>query len=324
MTPSAPSSSPTTTAVLPWRSRRVTVSRSAGSSAWAPSSCGRPTKYRRPSTSARTPLPGIARKRPTSGLWSCPSPLVRVTAVVVTVVRMRPIRVLAAARTGGGLQRILAVAGLVAGATAGDRRQAGFGGAVDDGPRQRVLAEPLDGRGHGEQPLLRHAVQADDVGDLRPAGGERAGLVEGDRPQLGRLLQVHAALDEHAVARGAREGGEDADRRGDDQGARAADDEQRQAAVEPRVERGAEQRRHEGDGRRHRHDDRRVARREAVDDALGRGALRLRLLHEVDDLGDGVVGGGRTWRAGAACRPRRWSRRTPGRRAPSRPGRTRR
>ena len=175
-----------------------------------------------------------------------------------------------------------------------------------------------------EHRRLRRAPQPDDVGDLRSAHGERPGLVEGHRLELRHLFEVDAALDEHAAARGAGQGGQDADRRGDHQRARAADDEQREAAVEPGVEGGAEQRRHEGDGRRQGDHDRRVPRGEAVDDALRRRALRLRLLHQVDDLGDGVVGRDGRGAQAQRRRPRRSSRRTPGRRAPWRPATIRR
>ena len=73
------------------------------------------------------------------------------------------------------------------------------------------------------------------------------------------LLQVRAALDEHAVPGRPRQRGEDAHRRRDDQRAGAADDEQREAAVKPGIERSAEQRRHEGHRGRQRDDHRRVA-----------------------------------------------------------------
>ena len=188
-------------------------------------------------------------------------------------------------------------------AAAGSRARADCRGArgrhsqclrvVADRPGQRMLAVAFQRRGHLEHASGRSAVQRHDVGDRGSAARERPGLVEGDRLDAGHLLEVGAALDQHAVARRASEGGEDAHRRRDDQGARAADDEQREAAVEPGVERGPEERRDEGDRRRQRHHDRCVAAREAVDDGLGRRTLRLRLLHHVDDLGDGRVRRGR-------------------------------
>ncbi len=155
-----------------------------------------------------------------------------------------------------------------------------------------MLAVALERGGHGQHLLRRRAAQRYDVRDLRAPERERARLVERDRLDARHLLEVGAALDQHAVPRRAREGGEDAHRGRDDQRARTADDEQREAAVEPGVERGSEERRDEGDRRRQRHDHRGVLAREPVDDRLGRGALRLRLLHHVHDLGDGRVGRG--------------------------------
>ena len=70
----------------------------------------------------------------------------------------------------------------------------------------------------------------------RPADGQRAGLVDRDGPDAREVLQRLAALDEHAVAGGAADRGDDRDRDGDDQRARARDDQQRQRPVQPGVD----------------------------------------------------------------------------------------
>ena len=59
-------------------------------------------------------------------------------------------------------------------------------------------------------PLKRH-----DFDDARPAGGERAGLVEGDRAEVGRRFEERAALDEHALPGGRGDAGDDAHGRRD-------------------------------------------------------------------------------------------------------------
>jgi len=167
-------------------------------------------------------------------------------------------------------------------------------GRDDDGARQGVLAVAFDGGGEAQHVVAAPPVQGDDVTDLRTSLGERTGLVEGDDPQVGGLLEVRAALDQDPVPCRVAESGEDAHRRRDHQRARTGDDQQREAAVDPRAPRPAEdERRHEDDGGREGDHGRCVARRKAVDDRLGWGARRLRLLHEVDDLGDGGVGGRR-------------------------------
>ncbi len=106
----------------------------------------------------------------------------------------------------------------------------------------RAAARLEDLRGHD-------AVEGDDVGHLRPAVGQRAGLVEGDGPDLGRPLQVHASLDQHAPPRRAGQRGHDGHRRGDDERARARDDQEHERPVEPGTERLPErQRGHDGNG----------------------------------------------------------------------------
>ena len=114
---------------------------------------------RRPSTSARTPLPATARKRSTRGpevgvqpahspatamatSRAAASPLVAVPRIVVVTV-VRAIVVLVSSD-----RRAVAVTGLVE--PAGGALTLGRAG--DDGPRQGVLAEPLDRGGQPSSP----------------------------------------------------------------------------------------------------------------------------------------------------------------------------
>ena len=93
-----------------------------------------------------------------------------------------------------------------------------------------------------------------------------------------------AALDEHALARGAGQRRDDRHRRRDDERARARHDEQHERAVDPRRASPVKsERRHDGHGRRQRDDRRRVDAREALDERLRRRALGLRPLDQVND-----------------------------------------
>ncbi len=149
--------------------------------------------------------------------------------------------------------------------------------------RKRVLRALLH-NGHQRDQLLRLVPpDREDVRYLRAALCERAGLVERDDSQGARLLQMHTALDERAVARCVADGGDYGDGRGYDERAGAAHDEQYERAVEPWQERLAESRgdeRHEHRGHEHR---RRVVSGEGVNKSLTRRLLLLRLLYELDD-----------------------------------------
>ena len=78
------------------------------------------------------------------------------------------------------------------------RLDASAGGLGENRRGQMVLAAPLDGRREAEQDLRRQAVQGPDVGDFRRAGGDRAGLVEGDDVEPAKRFQVRPPLDQHA------------------------------------------------------------------------------------------------------------------------------
>ena len=85
------------------------------------------------------------------------------------------------------------------------------GRGLDDGLGERVLAVALGGRDQAQHLVLVDAVGGGDRDDLGLAAGERAGLVEHDGVQRGRLLERHRVLEQDA-ALGA-EPGADHDRR---------------------------------------------------------------------------------------------------------------
>src|SRR5690606_20103649 len=128
--------------------------------------------------------------------------------------------------------------------------------------------------------------------DARAPLRQRSGLVERENERARELVEAGAAADEDAEMREPRERAHDRDGDAEDQRARARDDQERKAAIEParravrrRQDRLAErERRDDGDADGERDDRRRVPLREAVDEPLGRRALRLRLLDEARDL----------------------------------------
>ena len=96
-----------------------------------------------------------------------------------------------------------------------------------DGRGQRVLAGPLDA---GK--LLQHVVRVEaggrlDVDHLRPAFGERAGLVDDQRVDLLHPLERLGVPDQHAVLRAAADADHDGHRRGQAERTRAGDDQHR-------------------------------------------------------------------------------------------------
>ena len=149
-----------------------------------------------------------------------------------------------------------------------------------------MLRPLLDRRGQRRRSTRRRApFERDDVDDLRRAARQRAGLVERDAADAAGALEVHAALDEHALARRAGQRRDDRHRRRDDERARARDDEQHERAIDPVVPARAERRAAERPRPPPpaRCTDRRVDAREALDEGLRRRPLRLRALDEVDD-----------------------------------------
>ncbi len=158
---------------------------------------------------------------------------------------------------------------------------------VHDRHRHVVLGEPLGTRRQPQHPLLAPAVaKSDDVGQCRPAVGEGAGLVEGDRPRLPDVLQGGASFEEDAVAGRVGQTGEGRGRGGDHQRAGRGDDQQGDGAVDRGLPVLTEnERRNHPHQRRERDHADRVPPFEAVGETLGGALLRLRLLDELDDPG---------------------------------------
>ena len=164
---------------------------------------------------------------------------------------------------------------------------------ADDGARQRMLAAQLDGQQAGQHLVLRAAVHRPQLADVRIAARDDPRLVERHRAQPSQLLQMRAALDQHAVPRGRRDGGGDRHRRRDHQPARAGDQQDEHRLVEPVLPAAAEQqRRHGPDRERHREHQRRVVPRELVDEALGRRPVVVALADHAGDTGQHRVRGG--------------------------------
>ena len=121
--------------------------------------------------------------------------------------------------------------------------------ASGSGRRGRARAPPAPAPGRAGAPSgarpsrrARSAVELVrrrdvDARAARRAGGQRPGLVEATAPDAREGLERLAALDQHAAAGGAADGGDDGDGDGDHQRARARDDQQRERAVHPGVER---------------------------------------------------------------------------------------
>ena len=131
---------------------------------------------------------------------------------------------------------------------------------------------------------VRTPFSGNHVDDAQLPVRQRAGLVERHAAHRRQLLEVRAALDQHALARRGGQRRHDRDRRRDHQRARAGDDEQHQRPIDPRApgpaEAAAARRRRAAASDEHR---RRVDAREPLDERLARRALRLRALDEMDD-----------------------------------------
>ena len=102
--------------------------------------------------------------------------------------------------------------------------QAALGRGLDDGLGQRVLAVALGGGDEAQHLVLVDAVGGRDLDDLGLAARERAGLVEDDGVERGRLLERHRVLEQDA-ALGAEPGADhDGRRRREPERVRAGDD----------------------------------------------------------------------------------------------------
>ena len=107
---------------------------------------------------------------------------------------------------------------------------------------KRVARALLDRGRRGQEPFLVPG-QRHQLDHLRPAQGQRAGLVERYRHDLADRLERGAALEEQARRAPRASPGGDRCRRREHQGTGAGDQEQRQAAVDPGVPVGPERER---------------------------------------------------------------------------------
>ncbi len=166
-------------------------------------------------------------------------------------------------------------------------------GVGDDGLCQGMGGIFVDGGGDAHDFVGGGGRERRDIGDARFSLGDGAGFVHGERAEFRERFEVGTALDEHAAPGERGESGDDAHGSRDDQRAGTGDDEQDAGAVEPYVPFAAEKkRRHQKDEQGRKGDDGRVVAGKRIDEALGRGLLRLGLFDQADDLGEcGVAGG---------------------------------
>ncbi len=170
--------------------------------------------------------------------------------------------------------------------------------AADNGAADGMFGTRLKRCGHREHVLCAGAVDAEDIRDGHATVGQGAGLVEGHAADRGQAFEAGAALDEHTGARGDRQGRHHGHGRRDHQRAGTRDHKQYQGSIRPGAPLTARKRQrfHRPDHRRHHGDQHgqrdyggRVPASEGLHQRLGWRALSLRLLHHVDDAGDGAV-----------------------------------
>ena len=154
-------------------------------------------------------------------------------------------------------------------------RHAPLTGAADDGRRQHVRRDLLQGGGDAQDVVGGPAGRGDHVGQVGTAGRQRAGLVEQQDAGPGERLQRPAALDDDPAAGRPADPGHDRDRHREQQRARRRDHEDRQrpdgvAGQDPGQRGHAEGKRDE---------QQRVPVGQADERRLG----RLRLLHQAHD-----------------------------------------
>lgn len=140
---------------------------------------------------------------------------------------------------------------------------------------------------------FHHGSGRDDFSNARFAFCYGASFVHAQGFEFADRFQHGTALDKHTTPRHCSETRYDGHRRQNDQCAWAGDDEQHKAAIEPGEPYAAkEQRRQQHDEHGGDHDGGCVVAGKNINEALRRSLLRLRLLHEMDDLGYGAVGAG--------------------------------
>ena len=170
-----------------------------------------------------------------------------------------------------------------------DQRQLSFLRRVDDRSCQRMLAILFDGRRQSQQLVVGDVADRMDGDQLRPALGERAGLVDHQRVDLFELFERGCIFHEHAFARPAADADHDRHRRGQAQRTGTGDDQHRHRADErirqPRIGRSPHAPRDERQHRRRDHE-RHEPRGHRVGHALDRRAAALGIGHHLDDVGE--------------------------------------
>ena len=161
------------------------------------------------------------------------------------------------------------------------KRESASLGLPNDPAAEQVLRRAFRGRRQLQERVFGETGGGDDGGDARTSRGQRAGLVEGDASDARERFDEAAPLDQHPLARQARERGRDRGRRRQDQSARAGDDQGGDRAdglTGEEVDRPA--------GDQH---DRQEILRELVGGALDRRAPPLRFGDQARDAGDGGI-----------------------------------
>ncbi|MNE00361.1 hypothetical protein D3C80_927690 [compost metagenome] len=169
---------------------------------------------------------------------------------------------------------------------AGDA-QAARGGGRDQGAGHRVFRLAFDGGNQGQDVILVKAVGHAQVGQFGAAGGQGAGLVEGDDLDPLQGLQGLALAEQDAQLGGAAHADHDGGRSGQTHGAGAGDDQHRDSGDQGHAERriGREQipdgEGQDGDA----HDDRHEPAGDAIHQGLNGQLGALGGFDHADDLG---------------------------------------
>ena len=179
------------------------------------------------------------------------------------------------------------LAGFLANMGRGLEREPGLGGGAHERFAEHVRGHAVDRGGEREQLGRLVVAIGDEVAYVGRSDGERAGLVEQHGARFAERLDRAGTLDDDAVAGGAREPGDERDRRGEDQRARRGDHDDGQRADRVAADRPGQA----GDDQRRGEEEPGVA----VGHPHERRPVRLRLLdqaHErrVGALGRGLVG----------------------------------
>ena len=161
-----------------------------------------------------------------------------------------------------------------------------FFAALHDRCGQRMLALCLQRDGCLQKLPLRHAVRRDEICDLRLAGGDGSGLVQGDDARPTRMLQTCRRFEQNAVFRAYAAADHDGDRRGKTQRARAADDQHGNAPRKRKGEFPAQQQPDDCCDKRDGNDRRDEHTRDLVRRLGNRRFRRRRVGNHADDLAE--------------------------------------